>query len=61
MDQVLLYLYRHIKLRKEVLNINNIPAPTDVKSNFKVYGKPRVLEDEKSSSFQEDYGGVDPR
>ena len=27
-----------------MLNINNIPAPTDVKRNFGVYGRVRVIE-----------------
>jgi hypothetical protein len=54
-------LLRHLKLRKDVLNINNIPAPTDVKSNFRIYGRVRILEDEKASSFQEDFGNGEVR
>lgn len=47
---------KHLKLRKEILNISNIPAPTDVKPNFRIYGKVRILEDEKAHHYQEDYG-----
>jgi hypothetical protein len=43
LDQVNMELLRHLKLRKDVLNINNIPAPTDVKSNFRIYGRVRIL------------------
>lgn len=43
LDKVMFYQYRHIKLRKEVLNINNIPALTDIKPNYAVYGKVKVL------------------
>ncbi len=51
MDQVFLVTFRHIKLRREVLNISNIPALTDIKSNFAVYGKVRVLEHEKAHQY----------
>jgi hypothetical protein len=44
-DQVPFPSLRHIKLRKEVLNISNIPALNDIKPNFHIYGRLRVLED----------------
>jgi hypothetical protein len=43
-------------LRKDVLNINNIPAPTDVKPNFRIYGRARILEDERAGYFHDEYG-----
>ncbi len=54
LDEVSFILYRHLKLRKEVLNISNIPALTDIKSNFRIYGKARVLEDEKAGAYYEE-------
>jgi hypothetical protein len=51
MDQVLSSQPRHIKLRKEVLNISNIPALNDIKPNFHIYGRLRVLEDEKAHKY----------
>jgi hypothetical protein len=36
-----------------VLNITNIPALTDIKSNFHIYGKARVLEDDKAGQYRE--------
>lgn len=56
MDQVPRPARRHLKLRKDVLNINNIPSPTDVKSNFRIYGRVRILEDERAGHFQDEYG-----
>lgn len=56
LDQVPSLSYRHLKLRKDVLNINNIPSPTDVKSNFRIYGRVRILEDERAGYFQDEYG-----
>jgi hypothetical protein len=35
-----------------VVNINNIPALTDIKSNFAVYGRVRVLESDKAQQFE---------
>jgi hypothetical protein len=52
LDQVTTHLHRHIKLRKEVVNINNIPALTDIKPNYGVYGKVRVLEHDKAKQFE---------
>jgi hypothetical protein len=34
---------RHLKLRKEILNLANIPIITDVKADLKVEGKVRVV------------------
>jgi len=31
--------------------MTNIPALTDIKTNFRVYGRARVLEDDKAGSF----------
>lgn len=45
-------IYRHLKLRKEVLNITNIPTLIDIKPNFGIYGKIKVLEDEKAQNYQ---------
>ena len=42
MDKVIRFLFRHTKLRKEVLNIANIPAISDVKPDYKIVGKIRV-------------------
>lgn len=53
MDQVRVGLSRHLKLRKEVLNISNIPSLTDIKSNFHIYGRARVLEDDKAGQYRE--------
>ena len=38
---------KHLKLRKEILNISNIPPITDMKPNFSIYGKLRVVENYK--------------
>lgn len=35
-----------------MLNISNIPALTDIKSNFHIYGKARVLEDDKIGNYR---------
>lgn len=37
-----------------MLNISNIPALTDIKSNFRIYGKARVLEDDKVGAYYEE-------
>jgi hypothetical protein len=34
---------RHLKLRKEILNLANIPIITDVKADLKVEGKVKVI------------------
>jgi hypothetical protein len=34
---------KHLKLRKEILNISNIPPITDMKPNFSIYGNLRVV------------------
>jgi hypothetical protein len=47
MDKVSLFLWRHTKLRKDVLNIANIPAISDVKPDYKIVGKVRVEVDGK--------------
>ncbi len=52
LDEVNDLVDRHLKLRREVLNIANIPALTDVKGNFRIYGKARVLEDDKAGAFE---------
>ena len=35
-----------------MLNINNIPALTDIKPNFSVYGRVRVLETDKAQQYE---------
>lgn len=34
---------RHLKLRKEILNLANIPIITDVKADLKVEGRVKVI------------------
>ena len=36
-----------------MLNINNIPALTDIKPNFAVYGRVHILESDKAHKIQQ--------
>jgi hypothetical protein len=38
---------KHTKLRKEVLNIGNIPPVTDIKPDYKIVGQVRIEQDGK--------------
>ena len=54
MDEVRIALFRHEKLRKEVLNISNIPAITQIVLNMEIVGQVEILDKE------EEYNKLDP-